>query len=42
MVRLRLTASGEEALVETELDKQFAVLKELVKDFGDRCRPADA
>ncbi|HNP22476.1 MAG TPA: CinA family nicotinamide mononucleotide deamidase-related protein [Panacibacter sp.] len=33
MVRLRLTASGEEALVETELDKQFAVLKELVKDF---------
>lgn len=33
MVRLRLTASGEVAIVETELDKQFALLKTLVKEW---------
>lgn len=33
MVRLRLTASGEEVAVETELDKQFELVKVLVKDW---------
>ncbi|QEC69963.1 CinA family nicotinamide mononucleotide deamidase-related protein [Panacibacter ginsenosidivorans] len=33
MVRLRLTGSGEIDLVEHELDRQFALLKEQVKDY---------
>jgi len=32
ILRLRLTAMGDRSKVETELDKQFAALKELVKD----------
>jgi len=33
MVRLRLTATGKQSIVENELDKQFKQLKELVKDY---------
>lgn len=33
MVRLRLTAMGEQSIVESELNKQFAELKEIVKEF---------
>lgn len=33
MVRLRLTGTGEKALVEKELDQQFAFIKELVKEY---------
>lgn len=32
MIRLRLTAQGEKAIIEDELNKAFAVLKEEVKD----------
>jgi nicotinamide-nucleotide amidase len=33
MVRLRLTATGKQSIVENELDKQFNQLKQLVKDY---------
>lgn len=33
MVRLRLTGTGEKVLVEKELDQQFALVKELVKEY---------
>lgn len=33
MVRLRLTGTGEKQKIEKELDEQFAVLKELVKEY---------
>ncbi|CAN5513656.1 competence/damage-inducible protein A [soil metagenome] len=33
MVRLRLTGTGEKALVEKQLDQQFALVKELVKEY---------
>jgi nicotinamide-nucleotide amidase len=33
MVRLRLTGTGEKEKIETELDEQFAILKELVKEY---------
>jgi nicotinamide-nucleotide amidase len=33
MVRLRLTGTGKTVMVERELDKQFALLKELVKEY---------
>jgi len=32
MVRLRLTGTGDKETVEQELDKQFTLLKELVKE----------
>lgn len=33
MVRLRLTGTGEKALIEKELDQQFTLVKELVKEY---------
>lgn len=33
MVRLRLTGTGEKAFVEKELDQQFALVKNLVKEY---------
>jgi nicotinamide-nucleotide amidase len=33
MVRLRLTGTGEKEKIETELDEQFAILKESVKQY---------
>jgi len=33
MVRLRLTGTGEKEAIEKELDEQFAILKDLVKEY---------